>query len=56
MFHSQALKISTTEDDGTEILVNGLEKRLGGGKLGMGSRDVFISSVAIDPHLQSIRI
>jgi hypothetical protein len=37
MLDSQALKISTTENNGSKVLIDGLEERLGRGKMCMNS-------------------
>jgi hypothetical protein len=37
MLDSQALKISTTENNGSKVLVDGLEERLGRGEMRMSS-------------------
>ena len=49
--HSKTLQISTRENQGSKISVDGLEERLCGGKMQVSSSDAALSSVAVDPHL-----
>jgi hypothetical protein len=51
VLHPKTLKVSTTEDYGSEVGVDNLEKSLCRGKMQVGSGNIGISSVAVDSNL-----
>lgn len=51
VLHSDTLKIAPGEDDGSEVLIDLLQKRFGGRVVETSGADIFITPITVDTHI-----
>lgn len=53
ILHPNVIKVTSGEDQGSEVLIDRLQQRLGGGVMKTSSTGMLIASVAVDPNVVS---